>query len=206
MSEDTNVNDNDVTETTISPEDQLTLLKERADKMGIKYHPSIGADKLAEKIKEQLAPEPKTVPVTPPPLAELENKPVEPGARETENQRRVRLKREATRLVRVRITCMNPNKKDWEGELVAVGNSVVGTLKRYIPYNVEWHIPQIMLNVLQERQCQLFVKKKDQRGNTTSQGKLIKEFGIEILPDLSKEELHDLAQRQAMANGTAEAA
>ena len=37
-------------------EDELTLLKERADMMGVKYHPSIGLEKLKEKVNEKLAP------------------------------------------------------------------------------------------------------------------------------------------------------
>ena len=41
--------DEDVVET-FEESDELTLLKERADLMGIKYHPSIGVDKLREKV------------------------------------------------------------------------------------------------------------------------------------------------------------
>jgi hypothetical protein len=37
-------------------------------------------------------------------------------------------------------------------------------------------------------------------GNTSRTGKLIKEFAIEVMPQLTSEELHDLAQRQAMSN------
>jgi hypothetical protein len=39
----------------------------------------------------------------------------------------------------------------------------------------------------------------DSRGNKVRKGKLIKEFAIEELPPLTKEELAELAQRQAMS-------
>ena len=76
-------------------------------------------------------------------------------------------------------------------------------MKRYVPYNAEdgWHVEQILLNQLRERQCQIFVTEKDSRGNKIRKGKLIREFAIEVLDPLTEEELHDLAQRQAMAKG-----
>ena len=37
-----------------APKDELTLLKERATLMGIQYHPSIGVDKLREKVTSAL--------------------------------------------------------------------------------------------------------------------------------------------------------
>ena len=108
---------------------------------------------------------------------------------------------EATKLVRIRVTCMNPAKKEWEGEIITVGNAGVGTYKKYIPFNADegWHVPNIIYQALQERQCQVFVSSKTKNGVTIRQGKLIKEFAIEVLPPLTEEELKDLAQRQAMA-------
>ena len=54
--------DEDVVET-FEESDELTLLKERADLMGIKYHPSIGVDKLREKVNSVLVPKDDPVPV-----------------------------------------------------------------------------------------------------------------------------------------------
>jgi hypothetical protein len=177
-------------------QDELTVLKARADRMGMSYHPSIGLDKLKEKITEALSKQkPQTV---------QEVNVV--SAEETENQRKVRKKREATKLVRVRITCMNPNKREWPSEVFTVSNSVVPKQERCVPFGVEWHVPQIMLNMIQQRQCQVFYSVRDKWGNNFRQGKLIKEFAVEILPDLTREEIKDLAQRQAMASGTSEAA
>lgn len=169
--------------------DELALLKTKADRLGVAYHPSIGAEKLREKINAAMAEEPAVI-----------EQPVVPVISEEAKKRK--LLDDANKLIRVRITCMNPVKKDWEGELFTVSNSVVGTQKRFVPFNAPdgWHVPQMMLNMLQERTCQVFYNEKSKNGVTVRRGKLIKEFAIEILPQLTKEELKDLAQQQAMAN------
>jgi hypothetical protein len=173
----------------ILTQDELTTLKARADMLGVSYHPSIGLEKLREKVN-----------------AAINGTPAEPAlvaapAVETENQRRTRLKRDAMELVRIRVMCMNPAKAEWEGEIFTVGNSAVGSVTKFVPFNADdgWHVPRILLTQLQERQCQVFTTVTDSRGNKTRKGKLIKEFAIEILAPLTPEELRDLAQRQAMA-------
>lgn len=176
--------------------DELTSLKARADLMNISYHPAIGLEKLRAKVAAAMADEPEasTAPDTPPVAEE--------AAVETDSQRRYRKRREATALVRIRIQNMNPAKKEWAGEIISVGNSLVGNLTKYIPFTDAedgWHVPRMLYKHLLERQCQVFVTKTDARGNKTRVGKLIKEFAIELLPDLTADELKDLAQRQAMA-------
>ena len=175
---------------------ELENLKVRADKLGVKFHPSISADKLREKIKAAQAEGEGQAGSDEPKVATGTDE-------ESPAAKKLRLKREGLKLVRVRITCMNPTKKEWEGEIFTVSNNTVGTVKRYVPYNAEdgWHVEQILLNQLRERQCQIFVTEKDSRGNKIRKGKLIREFAIEVLDPLTEEELHDLAQRQAMAKG-----
>lgn len=163
--------------------DELTALKARADMMGVKYHPSISLEKLKEKI-----------------TAHMNAEEVKPEA--APEMDRAALQRNASELVRIRVTCMNPAKKEWEGEIFTVGNSVVGTFKKYVPFNADegWHVPRIIYEQLKDRECQVFTTVRDARGNSTRKGKLIKEFAIEVLPNLTEEEIKELAQRQAMAN------
>jgi len=169
--------------------DELTVLKGRADLLGIAYHPSIGVDKLREKIAGAMS---ETKEIT--------------SVDQLSQKARQDLINEANELVRVRITCMNPAKREWDGEIFTVSNTVVGTFKKFIPFNAEegWHVPRIIYNQLVDRQCQIFYSVKDARGNSVRRGKMIKEFAIELLPKLTAAELKDLAQRQAMANGTPE--
>lgn len=178
--------------TEVLQQDELSTLKARADLLGISYHPSIGVEKLREKLAAAMEGDAK----------ETKNEGTGIGTPvESEAQKRLRLMQEATKLVRIRVTCMNPAKKEWEGEIITVGNAGVGTYKKYIPFNADegWHVPNIIYQALQERQCQVFVSSKTKNGVTIRQGKLIKEFAIEVLPPLTEEELKDLAQRQAMS-------
>ena len=173
--------------------DELTALKQRADLLGISYHPSIGLDKLRAKVNASINSEDT-------PEDESAEAPV--VVKESVAAKRLRLRNEAAALVRIRLTCMNPNKKEWDGEIITAGNAGVGTFKKFIPFNGAedgWHVPTIILKQLQQRECQIFVTTRDARGNKSRTGKLIKEFAIEILPPLTQEELDDLAQRQAMA-------
>jgi len=172
-------------DTELQAPDELTALKARADLMGVKYHPSISLEKLKDKVNAAMAP------------TEEEAKEVSLGSQRGE------LQKKANELVRIRVTCMNPAKKEWEGEIFTVGNSVVGTFKKYVPFNAEdgWHVPRIILDTIQERQCQIFHASKDSRGNSIRKSKLIKEFAVEILPPLTEKELKELAQRQLMAKG-----
>ena len=180
---------NEIENEEVIVQDELTTLKERATLMGLKFHPSISLDKLREKVNA--ANDDSAAPAE-------DEKPV---AAETLNQKRTRLKKEALALVRIRLTCMNPAKAEWEGEIFTIGNALIGSVKKFVPFNADdgWHVPAIILQQLQERQCQVFVSAKDARGNNVRRGKLIKEFAIEILPPLTKTELDELARRQAMS-------
>ena len=171
--------------------DELISLKQRADLLGLSFHPSIGLEKLREKVNAVLASQEETKP------EEVAQDPVT----ETLDQKRRRLRDEAAKLVRIRVTCMNPNKKEWEGEIITAGNAGVGTFKKYIPFNADegWHVPNIIYQVLKSRECQVFYTVTGPQGNKFRKGKLIKEFAIEVLPPLTEEELKDLAQRQAMS-------
>jgi hypothetical protein len=95
---------------------------------------------------------------------------------------------------------MNPTKRDWEGEIFTVSNSVVGTFKKYVPFDTDdgWHVPQMIVNMLQERKCQIFITVKDAKGRKVKKGKLIKEFGIEVMDELSPSEYVALGRKQAM--------
>jgi hypothetical protein len=180
--------------------DELTALKARADMLGLSYHPSIGVEKLRTKINDALADkpaEPDEVEAAPEDTA-----PAAKAVEETAMQRRIRKRKEATELVRIRVQCMNPAKKEWEGEIFTAGNSLVGSFSKFVPFTDAedgWHVPRIIYNLMADRQCQVFTTVRDARGNSSRKGKLIREFAIEVLPKLTMEELKDLAQRQAMA-------
>src|SRR5690606_31453663 len=121
---------------------------------------------------------------------------------ETPDEKRSRLRKEAFKLVRVRITCMNPLKKNFQGEVFTVSNSVIGTYRKYVPYNVEsddgWLVPKIMLNMLRERKFNQ-IKFEKRNGVQIPKPYLVKEFAIELLDPMTQKELTELARRQAMS-------
>jgi len=187
--------------------DELTTLKARADKMDIKYHPKIGVDKLREKVNKELAdPEASTSSETAKPTEKTtkvspvkDDKKYYLTAEEygVKNKKSKRLA--ASRLVRVRITCMNPNKTELEGEIISVGSARLGTHKKYILFNTEdgYHIPEIIYNHLKQSKCTIFHTVKDRRGMKVRKGKLVPEYAIEVLDPLTPEEIKNLALRQA---------
>ena len=171
-------------------------LEARANMLGVKFHPNLSDEKLRERIAEHVKAE--ASPETDKPVL---NKAADTEEKETEGARRMRLKREASELVRVMIACKNPAKKEWNGQIFAAGNTLVGTFRKFVPFENEegWHIPKILLQQIQDATYQTFYNEKTKGGVTVRKGKLAKEFVVQILDPLTPEELHDLAQRQAMA-------
>ncbi len=176
--------------------DELTLLKERAKTLNISFSPNIGLEALKAKVQAVLentasASEVSDKAVAAPVVAN--------AVVETAGQRRSRLRKEAHKLIRVRISCKNQNKKTGRAKIFTVSNSVIGTIRKYVPFDAEdgWHVPQALLQMIKEREHQVFYKVKE-NGKEITRSKLVKEFSVEILDPLTKEELADLAQRQAI--------
>ena len=206
---------NDVT-TEASLPDELTLLKQRATKVGMKWHPNIKLDTLKKNLDAFLNP-PEVTKEEVVPVKEATKAPVNLDANVapaelllrkrnmTGHQEKMfvldQKRKAANRLVRVRVTNMNINKKEHKGEIFTVSNSVVGTIKKFVQFNSQdgWHVPQLILTAMQERMCQVFYNTTDHKGRKIKKGKLINEFAIEILPPLSKSELEDLATKQALS-------
>ena len=197
------VTENDVN---VNVESPLDSIRKQADNLGIKYHHKAGVAKIEKLIYAHNNP-------TPAPTIAEAKEPVRMAStvaqppfiatpvvkeKETPSQHTKRKHREANKLVRVMITCMNPNKKDWEGEVFTVANRIIGTIKKYVPFNREFHVPMAIFKMIQQRKCQIF-KRERNGGKVTSRPMLIKEFGINVLPNLTQDELVELAKTQAAA-------
>ena len=194
--------------------DELSLLKERATLMGIKFSPNIGIDKLKERIEEKKNP-PKDD--NQPPFAEYareeydtiqaaqhtaQAKQVAPLQRPTPLQEKMARRDKALQLVRIRVANMNPINSNLKGDIISAGNSELGMIKKFVPFNAEhgWHVPQILLDVLQNKKFMTHYEVKI--GNKRiKKHKLVPEYSIEILPPLTSAELDALKQRQLMAQG-----
>lgn len=179
------------------PQDQLIFEDERAglirqaDILGVTFHPNISTDKLRERVTEALRATAGDLST-----GQTQAPTVEPTKVETENARRLRLRAEASALVRVQITCMDPSKKEYQGEIFTAGNSVVGSFRKFVLFNEPYHVPQIILSQLEDKQCQIFITVKGDRGQRHRKGKLIKAYAIQKLPPLTEVELQELADDQ----------
>ena len=178
-----------------SEEAELATLKDRAKTMGITFSPKIGLEKLRAKVEAKLNP----------PVEE-----VDPGE-ETEVQRKARIRKkqltEQMALVRCRIANLNPSKRDLRGEIFTIANKYIGTVRKFIPYGEAtdngYHIPKILYEELKSKKF-LQVNTRNDRGagnQIVIDQRWVPEFSIEVLPQLTQEELDKLAASQAAAGG-----
>jgi hypothetical protein len=191
----------------------LQTLRAKADKLGVKYHHRAGPAKIQQAIDDFLSgttdktePEPEYVQVVEANERKKEGVAIIPMTAEEYRKWEAGERRKmAGALVRVRVQCMNPMKKEWPGEILSVGSPKVGTFKKYIPFNNEpYHVPKIILDMMKERQCSVFYNAPGPHGQQIRKSRLINEFAIEELPPLTQEEIKQLATKQAMARGEAD--
>lgn len=178
--------------------DEMTILKQRATMMGIKFSNNIGLEALRKKvadaqegITEQEQPEVN-------PLATTTS-----AVQEDKLSMAQRIRLENTRLVRVRIQNLDPKKKDLPGEILTVANDYMGTVRKYVPYGEAtdngYHIPYCIYKLLKSRKFLHVSVKKGRNGKERVEQQWVREFAIEILPQLTEEELKQLGQAQLAA-------
>lgn len=178
------------------------LLMQRARTMGISFSNNISEEALAEKINAKMNGEsaPKEEKSDLNPLAGDAQGAV-PTHKKTLRQRIVD---EQMALIRVRITNMDPKKKDLRGEVITVANEYLGTVRKFVPFGEDtdegYHIPKCILTALQERRFLQIREVKDRKtGITRPETGWVREFAIEILNPLTPEELKQLATAQIAA-------
>lgn len=179
------------------------LLMAQAKVMGLSVSNNITVEKLRERIAEHTAKPADTDVVTAgAAAAEIE----ELGehaipATKSIHALRKEMRQEAMALVRVRIGNMDPKKAGLQGEIHAVHNDLIGTIKHMVPYGDitenGWLLPKIMVDHLKSKQFQHIrsytdPKTKQVRVETTMRN----EFVIETLPLPTAAELADMRAAQ----------
>lgn len=187
--------------------DELALLKERAKQMGIPFSNNISLETLRNRISDKM--EGKDVPEVNPltgdaEIAAITSAPVKLDAKQNALALRKMMQREQMKLVRVRITNMDPKKKDLPGEIWTVSNEYLGNVRKMIPYGEQtdegFHIPYCLFRLLQSKRFLHIRTVKDRvTGLERQEKQWVKEFSLDVLPDLTKEELARLAAAQAAA-------
>lgn len=178
-------------------QDIKTKLRENAKLLGVQLPPNASIPTMRQILMDAKA------------VFENELTPEQEAAEEaartpTENEMRRNLRLENTKLVRVRISCLNPNKAGLPGEIFSVHNDFVGTVKKFVPYNEAgdaYHLPYMLLKFLKRKKfLQIKDPPKGSRGAPTT--KLVPEFSLEVLEPLTAKELADLAKAQGAAESS----
>lgn len=187
--------------------DELTLLKERAKQMGIPFSNNISLETLRKRIADKMEgkDEPEVNPLAgDSEIAAITAAPKKLDAKQNALALRKLMQREQMKLVRVRITNMDPKKKDLPGEIWTVSNEYLGNVRKMIPYGEQtddgFHIPYCLFRLLQSKRFLHIRTVKDRvTGLERQEKQWVKEFSLDVLPDLTKEELARLAAAQAAA-------
>lgn len=188
--------------------DELTFLKERAKVMGIPFSNNISLETLRKRIADKK--EGKDEPEVNPLAGDSEiatittDAPKKLDAKQNALALRKLMHREQMKLVRVRITNMDPKKKDLPGEIWTVANEYLGNVRKMIPYGEQtddgFHIPYCLFRLLQSKRFLHIRTVKDRvTGLERQENQWVKEFSLDVLPDLTEEELARLAAAQAAA-------
>lgn len=191
-------------------QNELDTLKARADQMGITYKNNIGIEALKAKINAKLDDKEDTTdeegnPLTSAPAAAPQETPAKKSKHELENEIRQQQQAEMMAMKRVRITCLNPAKRELKGEIITVANRYLGTVRKFIPFGEAtdngFHVPQVLLQELQSRKFNSVSTKPGQNGQVLPVQRLVNEFSIEELEPLTEKELAKLAATQMAAAG-----
>lgn len=204
MSEATNaLNPGDISSNEPSTPDELTLLKQQATLMGISFSNNIKVETLRAKIaakmegEEDNTDEEGNAIKQPNPLAGTATSFTKTNKRTPSLAEH--LQKDAMKLVRIRIACMDPKKQDLPGEIFTVANEFLGTVKKYVPFGEQtdngYHVPHCIYELLKNREF-LHIQTRTVNGQIETKTRWVKEFSIEVLPPLSDEEIQALAQDQ----------
>lgn len=204
MSEATNpLNPSDISSNEPNTPDELTLLKQQATLMGISFSNNIKVETLRAKIaakmegEEDNTDEEGNAIKQPNPLAGTATSFTKTNKRTPSLAEH--LQKDAMKLVRIRIACMDPKKQDLPGEIFTVANEFLGTVKKYVPFGEQtdngYHVPHCIYELLKNREF-LHIQTRTVNGQIETKTRWVKEFSIEVLPPLSDEEIQALAQDQ----------
>lgn len=196
---------------------ELSLLKQRARAMGIQVPNNISVETLKTRINARMEGDEQSStiqsgvvtshavdPQTAAARIMASNLGVAPALRM--KTLREHLYETQMELVRCRIQCMDPKKKDLHGEIFTFANEYLGTVRKFVPFGEQtdegWHVPRCIFTMLQDRKfLQINIKKDPTTKRERVTTRYVREFVLDVLPPLTPEELGVLAAAQN-ASGT----
>ncbi len=184
---------------------RIEALKEKCDEYGITYAPQAGESKLQQLLdayyKEQEELSGMQNNVTTADVDETEEETSTDEKPLTKAELYEQVKREATKLIRVRITCMDPAFKKRKSDLFKVSNKAIGIVGRCVQFDGKpTHVEQVILDVMRAKRFQMFEEETVQTAfgpRKVKKGRQVPSFAIEVLSPLTEKELKELAADQA---------
>ena len=168
----------------------LEQTRARAKELGVSFHPAQKAETIQQNIDKFLS-ESQTI----------ENAAPKPKE-ETPEQAEARHLKEATALIPITVTSMDPSDAEITGVLVSVGNRKLGQITKAIPFGYKWYMPKILV---QHMEAQMFCRSAmvptgvpgtPERLNT----QWLKKYAIQYHPMPTPEEHAELAKLQLQGN------
>ncbi len=194
------------TQEQVDPALELKLLKDRARMMGIEFSNNISKEKLQERINAKM--EGKADENEGEKASTETINPLETSGQNAVGKKlsvREQLIQDEMKLVRLRITNLDPKKKNLPGEILTIANRYLGTVRKFIPFGEVtdggYHVPYCLYRLMDERKF-LDIRTRKVGGKTVIEQRWAKEFALEVLPPLTEAELKQLATAQ-IAAGTA---
>lgn len=186
---------------TAQEREERKALRAQLLKLGINSSPNASVHTLRAKLAEaQSQTDPKEDAVTESPATPSPT----PSPSQTKVDSLEKAKKDALRLIRVRIQNVNPAKADLHGEIFTFANEVIGKVSKYIPYDEageSYHVPNCIYKMLKSKK---FLNVKTYTDKATGKIQInqswVDEFALEELPPLTPKELHDLALKQKAQN------
>lgn len=186
---------------------ELDVLKDRARLMGVPFSNNISLETLRDRVaaKQSELDAPAAAPAVENSVAKATANPLVSKAEQPDAKPmslRNYLLGEATKLVRLRITNMDPKKADLPGEIFTVANEYIGTIKKYVPFGEStdngYHVPHCIYEMLKTRQfLQIKTKTHPVTKQIETKTQWVREFSLEVLDPLTPAELAQLATTQA---------
>jgi len=126
---------------------------------------------------------------------------MDPTLEKNPNIRRQIIRAQALKLVRVKITNLDPSDAMLSGAIISMQSKYTGKVAKYVPFGDEsengYHIPQIIYDHIKGQKFALRKEAKGGRfGVKTYKTTMVNKFAIEVLPPLSRQEFQELAAHQ----------
>ncbi len=190
----------------IEQPNELDILKQRARLMGLTFSNNIGLESLKEKINAHTE---KETPASEDESKDDGNEVVveelveqKAPAKQKKQSLRKHLMEKSMKLIRLRITNLDPKKKDLPGEFLTVANEYIGTVTKYIPFGTAtddgYHVPYCIYKFMKSKKF-LSIRSYTVKGQIQIEQRWANEFALEVLEPLTPDQLKKLAAAQLAA-------